>query len=58
MDNLGNIIKGMEPQAAMAALGRAVKQLFTVLDEETRGRFLVELVGDPQNDKVSGLVHL
>lgn len=48
----------MEPEKATAAVGRVVKELFAVLDEESRGRFLMELVADPQADKVSSLVHL
>ena len=58
MEDLVNIVKRMGPEEATAAVGRAVKELFAVLDEESRGRFLMELVADPQTDKVSSLVHL
>jgi hypothetical protein len=39
-------------------VGKALKSIFPVLSEEARGKFLLELVGESQEDKVSSLVHL
>ena len=38
--------------------GQALKSLFSVVTEDSRSRFLLNLVGESQNDKVSSLVHL
>jgi hypothetical protein len=58
MDDIHAIVNRMEPEQAMAAMGKALKSIFPVLSEEARGRFLMELVGESQEDKVSSLVHL
>jgi hypothetical protein len=39
-------------------MGKAMKRLFTVLDEEARTRFLLDLAGASKGDKVSSLFHL
>ena len=48
----------MDPEEALAEMAKALRGLFLVLDEETRTRFLLDLVGESQGDKVSSLVHL
>jgi len=48
----------MEPEKALDDMGKALKSIFPVLSEEARGKFLLELVGESQEDKVSSLVHL
>jgi len=58
MDEILTIVNRMEPEKALDEMGKALKSIFTVLSEESRGRFLLELVGDSQEDKVSSLVHL
>jgi hypothetical protein len=58
MSNLLNIVNGMDPEKALLEIGNAVKSLFTVLSEEARRLFLMDLVGGSQDDKVSSLVHL
>jgi hypothetical protein len=58
MDQILTIIGRMEPEQALAAVGKALKSIFPVLSEESRGRFLLDLVGESQEDKVSSLVHL
>jgi hypothetical protein len=48
----------MEPEQALEEVRKALKSIFPVLSEESRGRFLLDLVGESQEDKVSSLVHL
>lgn len=58
MDPILKMVNGMEPEAALDGIGKALKSIFPVLSEESRSRFLMELVGESQEDKVSSLVHL
>jgi hypothetical protein len=58
MADLLNIVNRMDPEKALTEIATAVKSLFAVLSEEARGRFLMHLVGESQDDKVSSLVHL
>jgi hypothetical protein len=58
MDEILSIANRMEPEQALAAVGKALKSIFPVLSEESRVRFLLDLVGESQEDKVSSLVHL
>jgi hypothetical protein len=58
MADLLNIVNRMDPETALAEIGAALKSLFAVLSEESRSRFLMDLVGESQDDKVSSLVHL
>jgi hypothetical protein len=48
----------MDPEDALKEMGPALKTIFPVVSEELRGKFLMELVGESQNDKISSLVHL
>lgn len=58
MDEILSIANRMEPEQALAAVGKALKSIFPVISEESRGKFLLDLVGESQEDKVSSLVHL
>jgi hypothetical protein len=58
MEELLNIIGGMDPETALAEIAKALGELFATLGEEARTRFLPDLVGESQGDKVSSLVHL
>ena len=48
----------MTPQEAASALSLVIKNLFPLLDEDARTRFVMNLVGDSGDDKVTSLVHL
>jgi hypothetical protein len=48
----------MDPEEALGEIAAALKTLFAGLDEETRTRFVLDLVGESEGDKVSSLVHL
>ncbi len=58
METLADTIQRMDPEKALDEIGRAMKSIFSVVSEDSRGRFLLNLVGDSQNDKLSSLVHL
>jgi hypothetical protein len=48
----------LEPQEALAAAARVVKQVFPLLDDEARLAFWVNLMGESGPDKVTSMVHL
>jgi hypothetical protein len=58
MNEVLAIVNRIDPEKALDQIGKALKVIFPVLSEESRSRFLLELVGDSQEDKVSSLVHL
>jgi hypothetical protein len=58
MSQLAKIMKQMDPESVLKEVGQALKTIFPVVSEESRGEFLLELVGESQSDKVSSLVHL
>jgi hypothetical protein len=58
METLVDTIQRMDPEKALNEIGKALKSLFAVVSEDSRSRFLLNLVGESQNDKVSSLVHL
>lgn len=57
-DKLQEIIDSMEPEEAASAIAIILKRLFPLLHEEARLRFVVNLIGDSGDDKVTSLVHL
>jgi hypothetical protein len=58
MENIVDMIQRMDPEKALTEIGKALKSIFPVVSEDSRGRFLLNLVGESQQDKVSSLVHL
>ena len=58
MDELLEIIATMDPEEALAKVSRVMETLLADLDEEARERFLVNLLGQSEGDKLSSLVHL
>jgi uncharacterized membrane protein len=58
MDELFEIVSRMEPEKALAEITRILGRLLADLDNEARERFLMNLIGQSEGDKVSGLVHL
>lgn len=58
MDDLKKAIDLMEPGEAVAEMGRALRRLLPILDEEDRIGFVMNLVGDSGDDKLSSMVHL
>ena len=58
VDKMQELVKNMEPKEAASAIALALKDLFPLLDEDSRLRFVVELIGDSGDDEVASLVHL
>jgi hypothetical protein len=58
IDKIQSLVNNMAPQEAASALTLVIKDLFPLLDEDARTRFVMDLVGDSGDDKVSSLVHL
>jgi hypothetical protein len=58
MDKLLEIISGMAPEEALLKITGILERLLADLDSDARERFLVNLIGQSEGDKVSGLVHL
>ena len=58
VDKIQELVNNMEPQEAVSAIAFAIKELFPLLDEDTQIKFVMDLVGDSGDDKVTSLVHL
>lgn len=58
MNQIQEVIDGMDPEEALAAIAGAVKKLFSLLGHEARLQFVVNLLGDAAEDKVVSMVHL
>lgn len=58
-DKIQQIIDSMDPHEAALELGLVAKKLLSLLDEDARQRFLVNLIGesDKDKDKESSLAH-
>ncbi len=52
------LIKQLEPSQALPAMARAIKEILPLLGEEEQRRFVVDLFGDSEGDKVLSMVHL
>jgi hypothetical protein len=57
-NKIQELVNNMEPQEAASALSFLLKGLFPLLDEDARIRFVMNLIGDSGDDKVTSLVHL
>ena len=57
-NDIQQIVDRMEPEEAASAIALVTKKLFPLLDEESRLRFVMNLVGESAEDKVASLVHL
>ncbi len=58
MDELFEIISRMSPEEALSKITPILGRLLADLDKDARERFLMNLIGQSENDKVSSLVHL
>ncbi len=58
MDELLKIVSRMAPEEALSQITTVVERLLADLDEDARERFLMNLIGKSEGDKVSGMVHL
>jgi len=58
MKELQQIIDRMEPEKALAELVPSVKKLLSHLNEDAKLRFVTELIGGENNDKITSMVNL
>jgi len=58
MDELGKILGSMDPEEAASTIAKAAREIFPLLDEEKRRDVITQMLGEPGEDKVVGLVHL
>jgi hypothetical protein len=58
MDELFEIISNMAPEEALSKITTVVERLLSDLDSKARERFLMNLIGQSEGDKVAGMVHL
>lgn len=58
VEKIQELVKHMEPQEAASALALILKDLFPLLNEDTRITFVTDLIGNAGDDKVSSMVHL
>ncbi len=58
MEEMMKIVSRMDPEIALAEIGKVLKVIFSALDEEARSQFLWKLTGESKGDKVTSLVHL
>ncbi|MGD2270937.1 MAG: hypothetical protein PVI06_11105 [Desulfobacterales bacterium] len=58
MSKIQELVDKMDPQTAASEIAEVMKKLFSLLDEESRIEFVMNVTGDAGKDKVGGLVHL
>ena len=58
MNEIFEYISRMAPEKALSEITKAVESLMADLDSEARERFLMNLIGQSEGDKVAGMVHL
>lgn len=58
MNEIEKIFSRMDPQDAADQSAIALKQLLPLLGEEGRTRFIMNLLGETGEDKISSMVHL
>ena len=57
-DKIQELLDSLEPEEAATTITTVMKNLFPLLDEEARLRFVVELIGESGDEKDASLVHL
>lgn len=58
MDALMKIISDLPPETALSEITQVLGRLLQDLDNTARERFLTNLIGQFEGDKVSSMVHL
>ncbi|MCF8126388.1 MAG: hypothetical protein K9J51_09230 [Desulfotignum sp.] len=58
MNELFDMVSGMAPEKALSQITEVIERLLADLDYDARQRFLMDLIGQSEGDKVSGMVHL
>lgn len=58
LEKIEEIVREMDPEKALSALAVAAKDLFPLLEEEARLKFVMALTGEAGKDKIASMVHL
>lgn len=58
MNEIEKIVNSLAPEDAADQTAAALKQLLPLLGEEGRNRFVMNLLGETGQDKISSMVHL
>ena len=58
MNEIEKILNSLDPADAATQTAAALKQLLPLLGEEGRNRFIMNLLGETGQDKISSMVHL
>ena len=58
MNEIEKILNSLDPAEAATQSAAALKQLLPLLGEEGRNRFIMDLLGETGQDKISSMVHL
>jgi len=58
MGKIKQLVDSMDPHEAASEIAMLMKNLFPLLSEEARLKFVAGLAGDPKGDKVTSMVHL
>nr|WP_291322952.1 hypothetical protein [Desulfonatronospira sp.] len=52
------LIRDLEPEQALDALSGPLRDILSRLEDEQRVRFVLQLLGQGDEDKISSMVHL
>lgn len=58
LERIQEIIESMDPREAASVMGVVLKDVFSLLDNDARLQFIMNLTGESGGDEVSSLVHL
>jgi hypothetical protein len=58
MNEIERVLSTMDPEEAAEQAAIALKQLLPLLGEDGRNRFIMNLIGETGQDKISSMVHL
>ncbi len=58
MNEIEKIFSSLDPEDAADQAAAALKQLLPLLGEEGRNQFIMNLLGETGQDKISSMVHL
>ena len=58
MAGIEEILEGMDPAQTLPEIAGALKKILSLVTEEDRLNFVVNLIGGASDDKVASMVHL
>ena len=58
MNEIAKVFSRLDPEDAARQAASALKQLLPLLGEEGRAGFIMNLLGESGQDKISSMVHL